>query len=89
MKSGCGSEFVWVNLREEPVIYVNKLPLVLRHRDKPLRNITIYSGISGDQLEKMEIRLKEDILTEVRANHGKLMVHDESSSHQLLPYDHF
>lgn len=31
---------IWVNLREEPVVYLNQRPFVLRNVEQPFRNIT-------------------------------------------------
>ena len=56
---------VWHNMREEPVVYVNGRPFVLREESRPLKKLREYSGIDGKRLEKMEHCLKDDILAEV------------------------
>jgi protein-tyrosine phosphatase len=76
-------EFIWVNLREEPVIYINSQPYVLRNAETPMRNLTLYEGITGDQLEKMEVRFKDDILAEIKQHQGQVLIHDETESRQL------
>lgn len=63
--------------REEPIIYINKLPFVLRDSDSPLTNIKRYQGISASRLEQMEARLKEDVIREATKYNGLLLVHDE------------
>lgn len=37
---------IWINLREEPVIYLNEMPHVLRDAKSPMENIRDYSGIT-------------------------------------------
>ena len=53
---------VWHNMREEPVIYINGRPFVLREDERPFKNLQEYTGIDVRRLEQMELRLKNDIL---------------------------
>lgn len=53
---------VWHNMREEPVIYINGRPFVLREDERPFKNLQEYTGIDVHRLEQMELRLKNDIL---------------------------
>ena len=53
---------VWHNMREEPVIYINGRPFVLREDERPFKNMQEYTGIDVRRLEQMELRLKNDIL---------------------------
>ena len=59
---GCGPEgkesCVWISAREEPIVYLNQRPFVLREQSNPLENIRIYSGINGERLEQVEERMK-------------------------------
>ena len=48
-----GRRLVWVNLREEPLIYVNGSPYVVRESDKPFANLE-YSGIDAARVVEME-----------------------------------
>lgn len=75
----------WFSTREEPLIYINGRPFVLRDRDSPLENIRSYAGISASRLEQMELRLKADIAEEAARNNGVLLVHDETEEHKILP----
>ncbi|KAM0685675.1 hypothetical protein COBT_003111, partial [Conglomerata obtusa] len=50
----------WFCLREEPVIYINHSPFVLRHCNKPNENI-VMTGVSTEIVENIENNLKEDI----------------------------
>lgn len=77
---------IWFSTREEPIVYVNDTPFVLRDRSSPFVNIKSYSGISATRLEAVENRLKNDILAEAKRNHGLLLVHDEQGTkgHYLL-----
>lgn len=42
-------QVVWCNLREEPVIYINGRPFVLREFEHPLMNLTAYAGARLDE----------------------------------------
>lgn len=68
---------IWFSTREEPIIYVNDTPFVVRDMASPFVNIKSYTGISSNRLESVENRLKADILAEAKHNHGLLLVHDE------------
>jgi hypothetical protein len=56
-------------MREEPVIYINGRPFVVREADKPFANLE-YTGIDRERVESMETRLKQDVLQEVRGRGG-------------------
>lgn len=66
----------WTCLREEPVIYVNKRPFVLRIFMDPLKNLET-TGIARHRVENMERKLKEDVLAEMRQYAGRILLHDE------------
>ncbi len=68
---------IWFSTREEPIVYVNETPFVLRDLAAPFVNIKSYTGITSTRLEAVEKRLKADILAEAKRNHGLLLVHDE------------
>ena len=70
------ASILWINLREEPLIYINNRPFVLREMEHPLSNMGTYSGLSSSRLQDMETRLKEDVLKEAK-EHGNILVHDE------------
>jgi hypothetical protein len=36
---------LWFNAREEPVLYINGRPFVLREEQRPLKNLQEYQGI--------------------------------------------
>eukprot|EP00775_Hariotina_reticulata_P011247 gene11247-11396_t len=55
---------LWFNMREEPVVYINGLPFVLREQQRPMKNLQEYAGIDAERLERMEARLKQDVLAE-------------------------
>lgn len=76
---------VWINVREEPLLYINGEPYVLRDQYASLRNIKAYTGISASRLEQMEMRLKEDVLAEGRAHLSRILLHSEGSERDLLP----
>ena len=64
-------------MREEPVLYVNGQPYVLREAERPFKNLQEYRGIGAERLELMEQRLKEDVLREAEAFHGRVLVSRE------------
>jgi len=76
---------VWINVREEPLLYINGEPYVLRDQYASLRNIKAYTGIAASRLEQMEVRLKEDVLAEGRAHSGRILLHSEGAERDLLP----
>jgi len=66
----------WTSLREEPVLYVVGRPHVLRLVDRPLVNVE-QKGVSTKMVEAMENSLKRDAIRELRANGGRILLHDE------------
>jgi hypothetical protein len=44
----------WHNMREEPVIYINGKPYVVREADQPFCNLE-YTGIDRSRVEEMEV----------------------------------
>ena len=74
------SKILWINLREEPLIYINGTPYVLRDNYLTLRNLNSYSGITSQRLEMIESRLKEDVLAELAIHENKIMIHAEEKS---------
>lgn len=75
---------LWINLREEPIIYINGIPYVLRDRYYTLRNIRAYKGITGSRLEQLEERLKEDIIQEISNYEGRILLHGENQDGQVF-----
>lgn len=73
----------WINLREEPVVYVNGSPYVVRESDKPFANLE-YSGIDSERVEEMESRLKADVLSEASIYDGSIMVAHEDDQFQVV-----
>ncbi|KAJ0985221.1 hypothetical protein J5N97_003577 [Dioscorea zingiberensis] len=75
---------LWHNMREEPVIYINGKPFVLREVERPYKNMLEYTGIDRDRVERMEARLKEDILREADRYGGAIMVIHETDEGQIF-----
>ncbi|KFM27931.1 Triosephosphate isomerase, chloroplastic [Auxenochlorella protothecoides] len=65
---------VWTLMREEPVVYVNGAPYVLREASRPFKNLMEYRGIGRERLEGMEERLAADVESEAAARAGRLLV---------------
>jgi hypothetical protein len=85
MQAGPGGRrwVFWTCLREEPVLYVNKNPYVLRLFTDPLKNLEI-TGISRERVESMEDRMKLDVVQELNEYQGRMLLHDEDSEFNLL-----
>jgi hypothetical protein len=75
---------LWINLREEPIIYINGIPYVLRDRAFTLRNLRAYKGITGSRMEQLEERLKEDVVREVTQSGGRILLHGENKDGNVL-----
>ncbi|XP_028800975.1 paladin isoform X3 [Neltuma alba] len=80
---GRRAQVLWINLREEPVVYINGRPFVLRDVEKPFSNLE-YTGINRERVEQMEDRLKEDILSEAARYGNKILVTDELPDGQMI-----
>uniref|UniRef100_A0A803M784 Paladin n=1 Tax=Chenopodium quinoa TaxID=63459 RepID=A0A803M784_CHEQI len=74
----------WHNMREEPVIYINGKPFVLREVERPYKNMMEYTGIDCERVQRMEARLKEDILRESERFGGAIMVIHETDDGQIF-----
>ncbi|KAM3683231.1 hypothetical protein ACB098_12G130800 [Castanea mollissima] len=79
-----GRPVFWHNMREEPVIYINGKPFVLREVERPYKNMLEYSGIDRERVERMESRLKEDILREAEHYGNAIMVIHETEDGQIF-----
>lgn len=77
---------LWINTREEPLVYINGRPFVLRSEDSPFENVKTYAGISQERLERLEDRLKADIVKEACLNNGLFLIHEEVSDHHITPF---
>lgn len=78
-----GVQVLWISLREEPLVYINGRPFVLRDVERPFSNLE-YTGINRERVEQMEDRLKEDILTEAARYGHKILVTDELPDGQMV-----
>jgi hypothetical protein len=85
MQAGPGGRrwVFWTCLREEPVLYVNKNPYVLRLFTDPLKNLET-TGISKERVESMEDRMKLDVVQELNEYDGRMLLHDEDNTFNLL-----
>lgn len=79
-----GRPVFWHNMREEPVIYINGKPFVLREVERPYKNMLEYTGIDRERVEKMEARLKDDIMREAERYQGAIMVIHETDDGQIF-----
>jgi hypothetical protein len=65
---------VCINLREEPVLYINGIPYVLREAAGAYTNMKEYGGIDAPRLEALEKRLKAEVLAEAERTGGRVHV---------------
>ncbi|RAL42001.1 hypothetical protein DM860_018175 [Cuscuta australis] len=79
-----GRPVFWHNMREEPVIYINGRPFVLREAERPYKNMLEYTGIDCERVERMEARLKDDIMREAERYHGAILVIHETTDGQIF-----
>jgi hypothetical protein len=75
----------WFSAREEPLVYINQKPFVLREASNPFENLKTYHGISAERLESMEARLKEDVIREILKWNQLLLVHEEIEDGRVIP----
>lgn len=73
---------LWHNMREEPVIFINGVPYVVREAERPFSNIEL-TGISHDRLERMEERLKADVIVQRYRHSGYLLLSKEAEDGTL------
>ena len=92
---------VWICLREEPIVVINGSPYCLRRESFSLRNMKArlvlfrseqrltsqqdYGGIASSRLEVLEERLKDDVIAEIRAFGGRVLLHNEPSEGGVVP----
>ncbi|RDB25649.1 Paladin [Hypsizygus marmoreus] len=76
---------VWIALREEPVVYINGAPYCLRREGFSLRNMKDYGGISASRLEVLEERLRDDVVAELNAFGGRVLLHTETADGTVVP----
>lgn len=79
-----GRPVLWHNMREEPMVYINGKPFVLREVERPYKNMLEYTGIDRGRVERMEARLKEDVLREAECYGGAIMVNHEMEDGQIF-----
>lgn len=61
------------------IVYLNGHPYVLRDYADPLQNMVSFLGINATRLEKLEERLKHDVVKEAKNMGGLILVHQELS----------
>ncbi|KAJ3366786.1 hypothetical protein GGF32_003430 [Allomyces javanicus] len=79
------SSTLFISTREEPILYINGRPYVLRDADAPQQNLRSLTGIARARLEQLEARLKDEVIAEAARYHGLVLVHDELVSGQVVP----
>eukprot|EP01135_Chromosphaera_perkinsii_P003656 Nk52_evm35s250 gene=Nk52_evmTU35s250 len=55
-------KILWASMREEPVVFVKDLPYAPREHGKLNDNVDYLLGINGHELERMEQRMKQDVI---------------------------
>ncbi|KAF4133495.1 Inositol hexakisphosphate [Phytophthora infestans] len=79
---------IWINLREEAVIYVSGRPFCVRHQDDLMVNVE-YPGIEVDEITAIEQQVKLELQAKVYKDNGlfmywyepREMVNDETMEH--------
>lgn len=70
---------------QEPVLYINGRPFVVREADKPFANLE-YTGIDRARVEGMEARLKADVLQEAGRYGGQVLVAHEDDHFNVIEH---
>eukprot|EP00931_Biecheleriopsis_adriatica_P077155 TRINITY_DN50774_c0_g1_i1.p1 TRINITY_DN50774_c0_g1~~TRINITY_DN50774_c0_g1_i1.p1 ORF type:complete len:441 (+),score=99.75 TRINITY_DN50774_c0_g1_i1:53-1375(+) len=68
---------MWLNMREEPIIFINGLPYCVKDRKKPFGNQES-TGIDTVIVERIEDDLVQEILAESKRYGGKILLHGET-----------
>ena len=78
-----GQKIHWLNMRGEPVVYLDHLPFTVRLKSAPLTNLLL-DGISAEDLEAIESELIQHLERTLRIE-GALPVWRESTDGALIP----
>jgi protein-tyrosine phosphatase len=73
---------IWVNMREEPLLYVGDRPFVLRDLANPYVNVE-FTGITPSKIEAIENTLREDCLVDAAKYNNQFLIHDEIAPGQM------
>jgi hypothetical protein len=68
---------LWVNCREEPVLYINGRPYCVKDRVDPFGNLET-TGITAHELVEKELLLKKELFAEAKLYDGRVLLHGES-----------
>lgn len=71
------SQVLWINCREEAVLYINGRPYCVKDRRAPFANIE-NTGITAEQLVESELQLKREVLEESQLFNGHILLHGEA-----------
>ena len=87
-----GVEAIWIDLREEPILYIRTRPYVVRNYNRPYQRLPEFDNLlSKNQMDDIAERLKIDLQQEAADNDNKLLVHFETLGQGLkestLPID--
>ncbi|KAH9386636.1 uncharacterized protein NEMAJ01_1532 [Nematocida major] len=78
------NRLIWINLREEPVVFINDRAFILRDMKDPFSSIKSFTGCTYKRMEEVENRLKKDIIGMAKASNGMIKVYAEKSPKSLL-----
>ncbi|ETO30423.1 hypothetical protein RFI_06697, partial [Reticulomyxa filosa] len=76
-------DVLWVDLREEPVVYIKECPYVIRHVAQPFLRLSEFGDLEAKHLHEITQRLKHDIMEEARHYHNDILGHEEEVWRQL------
>lgn len=65
--------------------YLAGSPYCLRRNATALRNMRDYTGVSTSRLETLEDRLRSDVIAEIEAFQGRVLLHTESADGEVVP----
>ena len=71
-------EVIWIELREDPVMYIHNIPHVLRYANNPFKKPDEFTaGLTDANIDDLLNRLKSEIKDECNANDGQVLLHEE------------
>ena len=66
----------WINMREEPVVFIRGRPFVLRDERHIFSNLEL-TGINARRVEEMEEKLVQDVIAEAARYNGRIVLAKE------------
>jgi nucleoside diphosphate kinase len=63
---------LFINVREEPVVFVDGIPHTIRHPDRPFQNVSHFAAVQGHELLGIERKLALEVRGQAAAQSGTI-----------------